>query len=343
MKTSPKFSRFLPRVLALFAALLAHATGFAQLQLANPNWNITLTSFGYADLLFDNTPGFEGREYLSGEWGAAVGYQVGATTVTPQWLEPQFIFPDWTTNSAFHVVSPIAVTGSNADNLPIAQSVISNGQLEVTLRYEMLDTVVGTPMGTSAASVGGSGAFMSSNRYVLKQTYTVKNVSGSSITNVQLFQFLHGLNAEHGTYDNRSYSGPLSAFHYDTTLAGVDSFATGTTAGLEDFIGFHASAPPTAFEIGQYGIEGNGVDNHGIGKPSDGVHLSIENNWQSAPFDARQGTDTFAPSHRWVAGAQRWALGNLAGRACGAHCPRRIRAVHFHNARHACAAMGSGI
>ena len=23
----------------------------------------------------DNTPGFQGREYLSGEWGAAVGYQ----------------------------------------------------------------------------------------------------------------------------------------------------------------------------------------------------------------------------------------------------------------------------
>lgn len=36
----------------------------AQVQITNPNWNITLTSFGYADLLFDNTPGFEGREFF---------------------------------------------------------------------------------------------------------------------------------------------------------------------------------------------------------------------------------------------------------------------------------------
>ena len=78
-----------------------------QLQLANPNWNITLTDFGYADLLFDNTPGFEGREYLSGEWGAAVAYEAGGTTVGPQWLEPNFIYPDWMTNSAFHVVSSL--------------------------------------------------------------------------------------------------------------------------------------------------------------------------------------------------------------------------------------------
>jgi hypothetical protein len=238
----------------LAALLFLPSIAKAQLQIANPNWNITLTSYGYADLLFDNTPGFEGREYLSGKWGAAVSYQAGATTVAPQWLEPNFIFPDWVTNSGFHVVSPIAVTGLNADNLPIAQSVISNGQVEITLRYEMLDTVVGTPMGTSAGSAGGAGTFLNSNRYVLKQTYSIKNVSGAAMSNVQLFQFLHGLNAERGVYDNHTYSGPLSAFHYDTTLAGVDAFAFGTSAGLEDFIGFHASVAPTALEIGSIQI-----------------------------------------------------------------------------------------
>jgi hypothetical protein len=176
----------------------------------------------------------------------------------------------------------------------------------------MLDTVTGTPMGTKPASAGGAGAFNPSNRYVLKQTYTVKNIAGAAISNVQLFQLVHGLNAQRGLYDNRLYTGPLSNFRYDTTLAGVDAWATGAGAGLEDFIGFHAPTAPTALEIGYYGIEGNGVDNHGIGKPSDGVHLSIEANWLTAPYHTRQGTDSFAPLTRWLSGAQRWSLGNLA-------------------------------
>ena len=46
------------------------------------------------DFLLDNTPGFEGREYLSGEWGAAVGYRLASgSLVTPQWLEPNFAYP----------------------------------------------------------------------------------------------------------------------------------------------------------------------------------------------------------------------------------------------------------
>jgi hypothetical protein len=95
----------------------------------------------------------------------------------------------------------------------------------------------------------------------------------------------------------------------------VDAWAVGpgsSSDGLEDFIGFHASVAPSGFEIGHYGIEGNGVDDHWSGKPSDGVHLSIESNWLTAPFAARLGTDSFAPAQRWIAGAQRWNLGTLA-------------------------------
>lgn len=286
------------------------------LTLANPHWNITLTDAGYSDFLLDNTPGFEGREYLSGEWGAAVGYQLpGGTVVSPLWLEKQFAFPDWVTDSNFGVKSPIAQIGLNADNLPIAQSVLTNGALEVTLRHEMLDTVVGMPMGATRASAGGAGSSILSSRYVLKQTCTIKNISGGTLSNVQFFQFLHGMNSQRGVYDNRNYSGTFSNFQYDVTLAGVDPWAAGTnssSAGLEDYIGFHASVAPSAFEIGHYGIEGNGLDDHCIGKPSDGVHLSVENNWLTAPFSTRQGTDEFAPAQRWVSGAQRWNLGSLA-------------------------------
>jgi len=232
--------------------------------------------------------------------------------VAAEWLERNFVYPDWPTNSTFSVVSPLVQTGVNADNLPIAQSVIANAHLEITQRFEMLDTVVGTAMGTTPASAGGAGTFLHSNRYVLKQTYTVKNIAGAAISNVQLFQLLHGLNSQRGVYDNRLYTGQLSNFCYDTTLAGVDAYAAGAGAGLEDFIGFHATSAPTALEIGSYGIEGNGVDNHGVGKPTDGVHLSIEANWLTAPYNTRQGTDNFAPPTRWVSGAQRWNLGNLS-------------------------------
>jgi hypothetical protein len=304
-------------VIALISLWLTPLRSMGQwVTLANPNWNITLTDYGYSDFLLDNTPGFEGREYLSGEWGAAVGYQMpGGTNVAPMWLEPQFVFPNWTTHSTFSVVTPLTQIGVNADGLPIAESVIANAQVEITLRFEMIDTVVGTPMGTRPASSTNSPTFLHSNRYVMKQTATIRNIAGASLLNVQFFQLLHGLNSQRGVLDDRFYIGPLGDFQYDTTLSGVDPWAVGvgsSSAGLEDFIGFHAMTPPSAHEIGHYGIEGNGVDDHSIGKPSDGVHLSIENNWQSAPFNTRQGMDQFAPAKLWVAGAQRWDLGNLA-------------------------------
>lgn len=285
------------------------------LTVANPNWNITLTDYGYSDFLLDNTPGFEGREYLSGEWGAAVAYAVGENAVTPKWLERNFLFPDWTTNSDFTVVSPITQTGLNADGLPIARSVIANNDLQITLRFEMIDTVVGTPMGTKPATATGDATFLKSNRYVMKQTATAQNISGSPITGLQFFQLLHGLSSQRGVFDNRPHSGTLSEFQYDTTLSGLDPWSAGpgtSSAGLEDYLGFHAVNAPSAHEIGHYGIEGNGVDDHGLGKPSDGVHRSIENNWTSAPYLTRQGTDSFEPQKRWIAGAQRWELGSLA-------------------------------
>ena len=311
-------SRVRGTLLALIVSTVLMLTGRApgqQLQLSNPHWNITLSDFGYSDFLLDNTPGLEGREYLSGEWGAAIGYALPAPAgvVTPQWLEPNFMYPDWPTNSSFHVVSPLTQIGTNADGLPVAESVIANNDVEITLRHEMMDTVVGTPMGGAAASSGGAGAYIDSDRYVLRQTCTVRNITLGTLANVRFFQLLHGLNSQRGVHDNRTYPGVLDAYHFDTTLAGVDPWAVSAGSspeGLEDFIGFHSSVVPSAHEIGRYGIEG--IDNHSVGKPSDGVHLSVENDWMTEPFASRVNTDFFAPDVRWVAGAQRWELGNLA-------------------------------
>ena len=308
-----------PFIVLLVVSALSFAVSTARAQgltLANPHWNITLSDFGYSDFLLDNTPGFEGREYLSGEWGAAIAYEpAGGAALAPRFLEPMFLFPDWPTLSTFDVKSPLTQLGLNNDNLPIAQSVITNSHLEITLRHEMIDTVVGTPMGTTPASATATNLPLNSSRYVLKQTATIRNVSGAAISNVQFFQFLHGLQSQRGVYDNRLHPGPWSAFQFDVTQAGVDAAAVGagsSSAGLEDFISFHASVAPSAFEMGYYGMEGNGVDDHAFGKPSEGVHLSIENNWLTPPYSARQGTDNFAPTNRWIGGAQRWNLGHLA-------------------------------
>ncbi len=303
------------RLLCDNLAVTPNSSGGGSLLLANPNWNITLTDFGYSDFLLDNTPGFEGREYLSGEWGAAIGYTVGNSTKQPRWLEPDFLFPDWNTNSNFTVIMPITLVASNADGLPVAQSIVANNDLEVTIRYEMLDTVTGMPMGVAAASAGGEGNSVKSNRYVLNQAYTIRNISGSTVSGLQVFQLLHGLTSQRAVYDSRLYPGTLNNYRYDASQAGVDAGTAGvegsSATGLEDYIGFSASRAPTAFEVGYYGIEG--TDDHATtGKPSDGVHLSIEDNWQSAPYSARQGTDYFAPATPWVAGAQRWDLPVLA-------------------------------
>lgn len=289
------------------------STGGSML-LANPNWNITLTSFGYSDYLLDNTPGFEGREYLSGEWASAVAYTKDGVDVAPTWLDPNFLYPDWPTNSTFQVVHGIHLVGANLDGLPIAESIIANADLEITLRFEMVDTVVGTPMGIKPASGGAAGS-VDSNRYVLNQSFQVRNISGAAITNVQLFQLMHGLTSQQGVYDNRLYTGKLSEYRYDATLHGIDASAAGagsSTVGLEDYICFQSKIAPTAFEIGHYGIEGVNGDDHFSGKPSDGVHLSIEHNWQGGNYAPRQGRDNFAPANRWIAGGQRWSLGTIA-------------------------------
>lgn len=296
----------LPRAISLACwGLLIASSSWAQesgwgspsIIVGTPNWEIQLTDSGYSDYLGDLTPGFEGREYLSGEWGAAVGYKKGSQTVTPTWLESQFVYPDWQTNSNFTTLSPMTQIGVNSQNLPIASSVISNGDLRITQRAELIDTVTGMALGISAASAG-SGQFIGSNRYVLQQTYSIENTSNEAISNLQLFQLLHGLNSQQGVYDNRDYGGALGEYRYDVTLAG-DS---GNEAGQYDYISFSSKVAPSAVELGHYGT--TSTDNHASGKPSVGTHLSVESN-------SLNGNDSFAPEDRWVAGAERWDLGVL--------------------------------
>lgn len=196
-------------------ALLSYA------ELFNPDWSMVLSSFGYSGWLFDQRPGLEYRDYLSGDWAGAVAYNLAESgPVGPTWLEPEFYEPDWQTNSDFSILTPITV---NDEEYPTeAWSVITNGDLEIAQGFQMIDTVFGTPMGISPASASGEGAFVPSNRYVLRHSYEITNVSGEEMTDLQLFQFLHSLNAHTSLYDNHPYEGVLGVYQYDTTQFGTE-------------------------------------------------------------------------------------------------------------------------
>jgi hypothetical protein len=104
--------------------------------ISNPDFDVFITSFGYSDVLLDKRPGFEGREFLSGEWAAAVCYTKNGVTNGPIWLEPEFIFPDWISNSyfsievAFRFANPVSPTNTHGFN--VYELIITNDCLRIT-------------------------------------------------------------------------------------------------------------------------------------------------------------------------------------------------------------------
>lgn len=308
--------QYLARILVGSTIVLGQvSTANAEAFLSNQNWEIELSDHGYSDILLDNRPGFEGREYLSGEWAGAVAYTVGGTVVAPTWYEPDFIFPDWTTNSNFAVVSPIAATGSfNSDGFGLYTSRIANAHLQVDMTFQMRDSVTGVEQGTAPAGVGGSGSSMTSTPYVLIQEHTITNISGQAITDLQAFQFLHSLEAQTAVYDDRAYGGAFGAYHYDITQQGTSVFPTFDPETFEpidfyehfDTITLNSMIEPAAWGVGYYGVDDpiSGVDDHVLGKPSTGIHLSVEGN-------SLDNSDAFSPNSLWVSGAQRFDLIDL--------------------------------
>jgi hypothetical protein len=370
---------------AICVALLRHSSAASDaFRIANPDWFIGLTGFGYADVAADVSGGRAAplyfREYLSGEWGAAIGYEGG----TVQWLEPSFVFPDWQTNSTFALTAPFSfldadgnsVPDFNADGFNIYTSTAANATFSVMQTYEFLNAGTGISQGMQPRSGPDPGASIPSSQYVLRQTYRITNVSGAPLTNVRLFQLLHGLRATTVVVDDNNYGEPsmcggtrCSDYRFDVTTWGtarafvdldrpfddvpgepmraldvsdlfgfvpaiddaflrsllgkdeagvdaaflsvgvqVDSETIGGIARSDVYVhnvdaaAFHSNDPPVAWEAGRYGVRPN--DNHESGKPSTGVHLSIESG-------ALTGAEVLGPTEKWVAGAQTFALGNL--------------------------------
>jgi hypothetical protein len=199
----------------------------------------------------------------------------------------------------------------NSDGFNRFLSKITNGDVEITIRYEMLDTLTGIAQGIEPAGSGEPGTSTTGDRYVFMQTYSVKNVSGGNLNNVRFYQFLHGLNSGTSLYDNRDYGGPMGAYRFDNAQTGnTRSFnlVTGEIFTHEDTVCMHSMEAPSAFECGYYGREPDD-DHRTTGKPSIGTHLSVE----ASTLD---GTDFFDPPEgHWVSGAMAWDLPELAADA----------------------------
>lgn len=219
---------------SLALPMLAASDAFT---ISNPNWFINLTAFGYADIAADvqgsRTDPQYFREYLSGEWGAAIGYQ-GAPGV--EWFEPSFVFPDWTTNSTFAVTTPFGFQDRdgnrapdvNADGFNIYTSTIANATFSVTQTYEFLNTGIGIAQGAHPRAAADPGANITGDQYVLKQIYSITNRSSNPVRGVQLYQFLHGLHSNSAVVDDNDYNEPsqclgvkCSDYRFDVTMSGT--------------------------------------------------------------------------------------------------------------------------
>lgn len=288
---------------------------FSGFPLMNRKFQILVSPYGYSDSLLDRRYGFKGREYLSGEWAAAVYYQGGHLSAATRWLTPMFVFPDFLTMGpnygvelGFHIPNPLIPT--NIYGFTNYQSIITNGDLRITISYEMID--LGTnaslqlPIGLVAKSVGGAGSYLFSGRYVFKQTYKLANISGNTLNNVRFSQFLHTLEGTWGVYDDRSYGGGMPDYHHTVTLQGTSrSFNSKTLETVEhiDTVAFSARMAPWSYEMGLFGAaDGN---DHQTGKPTNGVHLSVEAN-------SLNGSDSiYTNKDAWVSGAMCFQIGTL--------------------------------
>lgn len=288
------------------ALLVLAPRASAQEEYANPHWSISITDSGYSDIILYNAGPFPAdwiHEMISGEWGAAVAYDgiPLALPVRAMWLEPEWNYPTWTTNSSFTVVSPMSFPADlDADGLPEGSSVIANGDVEITIALDMVDTVTGTPMGEGTGSV-------LSDRFVLVTTYTIKNLRATTLTGVRFFPFLHGHPANdeepsvRAFYDTTAYTGALQTYRYDVTERATNSGATDespTGCMFQDRIGFSTEVAPADFGLGPY--RGH------VDRPATGLHVDVEQ-------DILGNQTTFGPDE--VAGATRIDLGSIASGA----------------------------
>ena len=292
-------------------------------------WLIILNSAGYSDSWLLTANALQNcrpvdYDLLSGEWAAAIYYDGVANSGndptappgTATWLVVDFWQPPWRTNSAFWLVEPPQAWDDPANPASTfmndtGRSHISNSQVDIVIDYEIADlgSYLASPMGAQFGTVPVKLAW--SSRYVLLQTYTITNISGGTLNNVEFYQLLrsfpgtgHGVTATvESVYDPTYYPDSLQAyvpynpvhnlgaFRYDIT-----QFNNGDPAGWVDYVGFSCTVPPEM-------IGNNWFRTFGTKPPPPGTHWDVE-------ARALNGSGVWAWGE--VAGAEMWTWPQLA-------------------------------
>ncbi|MBN1795680.1 MAG: isopeptide-forming domain-containing fimbrial protein, partial [Sedimentisphaerales bacterium] len=262
------------------------------------------------------------HEMLSGEWAAAIYWdQSGSNEAI--WLTDQFLYPYFSTDSIFEEYGNPSYLAWNDPNNPIdnydtAYSVIQDNQnrVRITIDYELVDLGEQDANGAGGSPITFKEAndvehFVYSERYICLQTYTIKNISASSITGLEFYQMLCGLAdiADYSSYTTENYYDPLTDytpynsvhqvgnFRYDISQWGEDIFST---PEHDDWISFSSTIPPDAFENGMFYSSG--------GEPTTGTYTNIENR----SLNNNSYSTYVSGSYSRIAGAMQWNLGSLA-------------------------------
>ncbi len=281
------------------------------------------------------------HELLSGEWGAAVYYDgIHTTWIDPvnpnkgkkaMWLTNLFEYPNWYTNSDFVVSSDPAKqprswadpNGNPAPQNDTAISYIDNGTMEVRIDYEVVDLefrdpnyyLCRSPMVFLDKERRCSGV-LPSDRYILLQTYTLRNITAEPLTDVEFYQFLHSHGADeygpavNSTYTELALDDPLAYytpynpihetgnFRYDITQWNTYPHSNSYHSTHRDFVGFSCAQKPDWIDTDVY-EGGHSYDEY---KPPRGSHIHVESrklNGVKYIYDSE------------VGGAMGWNIGTL--------------------------------
>lgn len=250
------------------------------------------------------------HEMLSGEFGAAIFYD-GIHNNHANWLTDFFSYPDWSPDTNFNKDMTFYYNSDSQqwqswrvwNNNRNAQSRIYDPNIQITIDYHITD--LGTdgnvaipfyPQGYSGSDV----PYVASDRYILFQTYNIKNTTQNNITGVKFYQMLVGLveypfgnTTKSSTYSYKKFPGQLKDYHYAIT-----QWNYGDPNYHVDWISFASNVEPTWIENGFYDWSPYS------GKPNPpGTHWNIENcNLNGSPA---------VYNSYGAAGAMGWDLGTL--------------------------------
>jgi len=250
----------------LLCVLLLAAGGsvFGQ-DLQSPDWQIFLDGFAYTDLVTVTFPGTDAHGVLTGDWSGAVRYDgIETDGGRSMLLPPRFFSPDFTTNSAFEVLDPMYTYHDPSNSVPgknTGRSRIVNNDLLIEILVQMKYVPGGMAIGLNPGGAGYAGPIMTSP-YVMFQTYNIRNIRGTAISNLSLYQFLHAhpnddLSTDNfGVYDPKIYAvGGYPDYHYDISTYGRGLFLPEGS----DVVGFSANTAPAAYAVGAYGSDLAGI------------------------------------------------------------------------------------